>query len=465
MNWPNHTDYQDAIQNPASCFQDDELRAATVVNDFLGMPKVMSGNFASVYELITANQKHYAIRCFVRPVTNHQVRYNLLTRHLQSVSLDCLVGFEFILKGIKLRNEWYPIVKMDWVTGVPMHIYIEEHVKEPETMLRLAQQWRQMMKGLRDNKIAHGDLQHGNVMCLPDGQFRLVDYDGMYVPAFGQTRSPELGHANYQHPRRTPDYYELAIDNFAALVIYTSFLALAREPELWAKFHTGDNLILQASDFKDPHNSPALQCLKRSPDEQVQKLATVIERACIWPIAQVPDFEDALNSLASGNLPGPAPVAPAAETIPDWLKSAEIEPAPSRPVQKPPASVQTAPRPGSRPALPKEVTPTKPSTRPAVEPTKTRPAPTTPAPVPATPTEEPSPFNYFAWASVVIAVISFIPKLSWFGLLAVICGVLGWLQAQKLARDPLGSKWASLGGMMAGGATFIIGLIQLLKKG
>ncbi len=61
--------------------------------DMLGMPRVMSGNFASVYELTTVNGKHYAIRCFVRQVANQQVRYNLLTRHLQAVTLPWLVGF------------------------------------------------------------------------------------------------------------------------------------------------------------------------------------------------------------------------------------------------------------------------------------------------------------------------------------------------------------------------------------
>ena len=139
MNWPTHTDYQDAIQSPSHCFSEEDLKLGTVTNDMLGMPRVMSGNFASVYEVTTQQGKRHAIRCFVRQVANQQVRYNLLTRHLQAVSLPYLVGFEFQLRGIRVRNEWYPIVRMDWVTCVPMHIYVEDHVNEPETMLRLSE--------------------------------------------------------------------------------------------------------------------------------------------------------------------------------------------------------------------------------------------------------------------------------------------------------------------------------------
>ena len=67
MNWPTHTDYQDAIQNPLICFAEEELKAGTAACDMLGLPRVTSGNFASVYEL-SAGGKRYAVRCFVRQI-------------------------------------------------------------------------------------------------------------------------------------------------------------------------------------------------------------------------------------------------------------------------------------------------------------------------------------------------------------------------------------------------------------
>ena len=44
--WPSHTDYQDAIQNPHICFEAEDLKVSEVGCDMLGLPKVMSGNFA-----------------------------------------------------------------------------------------------------------------------------------------------------------------------------------------------------------------------------------------------------------------------------------------------------------------------------------------------------------------------------------------------------------------------------------
>ncbi|MCX8155436.1 MAG: hypothetical protein N3J91_03095 [Verrucomicrobiae bacterium] len=466
MNWPSHTDYQDAIQNPQVCFLEEELKTATVATDMLGMPRVMSGNFASVYELTTVNGKHYAIRCFVRQVANQQVRYNLLTRHLQAVTLPWLVGFEFQLRGIRLRNELYPIVKMDWVAGTPMHMYIEDHVQEPETLLRLAEQWRVMMKDLRANQIAHGDLQHGNVMCLPDGQFRLVDYDGMYVPAFGQGRSPELGHANYQHPRRTPDYYDINLDNFAALVIYTSFLALAGEPALWQQFHTGDNLIFLANDFKDPRNSKVFARLKKHVDPRVQKLAAVLERACIWPIAQVPTFESTLDALASGSLPEPAAQPAPVSAVPEWLAAVELPARPTGTRPSPPAPVPAS-RPAAAPAPPPAAAAAAKDYSAAGREAATQPLHTSvavapaPARAPVKMPEEAPPLNYFALAALAVAIVAIIPNLHWFGLLAVICGVIGWMQLQNY-NSPL--KWVALAGIVIGGAVFAIGLIKLLQR-
>lgn len=183
-----------------------------------------------------------------------------------------------------------------------INTFIEDHLQEPEGLRQLAARWRVMVNELRASKLAHGDFQHGNVMVTPEGELRLVDYDGMYCPAFGRGRSPELGHANFQHPRRTPDYYEEGLDNFSALVIYVSLLALASEPDLWAKFNMGDNLVLTSADFRNTQHSEAFQRLKGSPDRQVQDLATLLQQCCIAPVTLTPWFEDIAAAAEKGTI-------------------------------------------------------------------------------------------------------------------------------------------------------------------
>ncbi|MFN7140743.1 MAG: hypothetical protein ACK4UN_15510, partial [Limisphaerales bacterium] len=111
------------MQNPSLCFQEPELKAGEARTDMLGLPRVMSGNFASVYELHCGGTR-WAIRCFVRQVPGQQGRYARLSQHLNSLTLPCLVKFEYIHKGILVKGDWYPIVKMQWVDGLPLNTWV-----------------------------------------------------------------------------------------------------------------------------------------------------------------------------------------------------------------------------------------------------------------------------------------------------------------------------------------------------
>lgn len=503
MKWPTHTDYQDAIQAPQICFAEPELKAGEIVCDVLGLPRVMSGNFASVYELKTATGRS-AIRCFVRQVPGQQGRYARLSEHLSKLTLPYLVKFEFIMRGILVHGDYYPVVKMQWVEGVPLNVYVDEHYKESETMAGLATKWRDLVNALRRHQIAHGDFQHGNVMVTRDGEFRLVDYDGMFVPAFGRGRSPELGHANFQHPRRTPDYYEERLDNFSALVIYLSFLALAKEPELWEKFYAGDNLVLGSADYRNPRNSAALQRLKQSPDEKVRQLAAVIEQCCLLPIAQVPWFEETVIQLEQGtlkqfleSLPPPAPAttetwwdeggAPAPETG----ASRPAEPSLSRPATPTMSRPATPPAPSlSRPAAPAMSRPAEPSmSRPSPTPSAapgqgTRPAAPmisragaslagtrpSPPPGPAAPVvpeastatvnipRDGDPGMPFFVGAVVLSVAAFVPVLRpWCGLAGAVAGVLALVKARP------GAGLTKVGGLAAGLLGLALGIAGLIS--
>jgi WD40 repeat protein len=349
MNWPTHSDYQDAIQNPLTCFQDPDLQAGTAACDMLGLPRVMSGNFASVYELSNADRR-WAIRCFVRQVSGQQGRYARLSQYLSSVSLKCLVAFDYKFQGIQVQGAWFPLVRMHWVSGQPLNLFLEEHYQEPDTLRKLAQGWREMLRDLKTHRLAHGDLQHGNVMVTPEAELRLVDYDGMYAPVFGRGKSPELGHANFQHPRRTPDFYDENLDNFAALLIHASFLAVAEDPSLWSKYYTGDNLIFSSGDFKAPLQSPLFQLLKQKPNPAVRQLAALLEKCCLWPAERVPDYGLVMAALDEGKLAefidkhekAPVAEAPSANLLLEKLAASAAG-------AKPPGFTGTRPSPAPQP--------------------------------------------------------------------------------------------------------------------
>jgi hypothetical protein len=346
MAWPTPSDYQDAVQNPQTAFSDPRLQSAQVALGPLGLPKVASGNYASVYELRSGSRR-WAVRCFNRQVPDAQRRYRTIDEHLNRHPLPWLVGFDFLNEGVRVRGKWYPIVVMDWVEGVTLSRYLEKRVRDGAAVRALADQWPPMMIDLRAAQIAHGDLQHGNILVAQE-RFQLVDYDNLFVPAFQGEPSPELGRLHYQHPGRTGDDFDLDISNFSALVIYLSLRALAVDPSLWQTYN-GENLVLTADDFKHPARSAILAQMRRSPDPEVPRLADELARCAALPVSQVPPLEAVLASVGITTTPGaaprPAPVTPPAGSQPDWLAGA-----------KPDASRTPAPPPrrqsGRRPPAP-----------------------------------------------------------------------------------------------------------------
>lgn len=302
MRWPAANEYQEAVQNPSYSFNNPALRTGQPALNNLGLPKVASGNFACVFKIQTSNDS-YAVRCFSREVSDQQRRYNLLSQHLSGFWLPTLVGFEYIVEGIQIRGHWFPIVRMEWVEGETLDTFIQSHLHEPDMLRHLAAQWRGIIAGIYGAHMAHGDLQHGNVVVDQGGFMRLVDYDPMYVPALKGEKSPELGHPDYEHPQRSEDDFSDNLDNFAALVIYISLIALVAEPELWGSFHTGNNLILTRKDYMDPIKSPCLKQLKGNPDTNVRTLTDILIDFCSKLPTQVIDLENVLNSVKLSSVP------------------------------------------------------------------------------------------------------------------------------------------------------------------
>jgi len=255
----------------------------------------------------------------MRDFTDQQRRYNEISKHLQSVSLPYTVRFEYLKKGIRIRGTWYPILKMEWIDGEPLHVYIERNLYQPQALRSLILQWKEMLGVLSRNRIAHGDLQHGNVI-VNNSQLRLIDYDGMYVPGLRGLGSHEEGHRNYQHPDRTGQYFESSLDNFSAWVIFISLSALAIEPDLWKKLNGGDEaLLFRRADFERPANSNAIRLLDQHRKHELRALASQIRSLLSLPLRNIPGLDGStnINTVAITSPPAPA----SGSVLPDWLAS------------------------------------------------------------------------------------------------------------------------------------------------
>ena len=342
MPWPGITDFSEAIQNPRLCFKGTELEPGEVSLNQRGMPLVFSGAFACVYPVSVGNRR-FAVRCFTREVSDQQTRYGELSNYLLNVLPPSFVHFEYVEHGISLRGDWYPIVRMEWVEGELLSRFVGSRLNQPDTLRRVAAQWRGgPTASLRGLRIAHNDLQHGNVLVQRDGSIRLVDYDGMFLPKFRGERSPELGHKNYQHPERASEHYDENVDNFPSLVIYISLLAVASDPRLW-EFHDEDNLIFTRRDYADPQGSEIFGRLKSSPDQAVARLAERLEEYCALPLEKVPDLETVLQDIPPGAAsPSPSASLPAAPSKPSPSSSSSAAPSKPLPTRRRPTTPQAA---------------------------------------------------------------------------------------------------------------------------
>lgn len=287
--WPDLTDYHEALQQPRRSFTDPALQAAAIEQDRFGMPKPATGANAVVYKA-TSRKDVWAVRCFLRPVSDHAERYAAISAHLEKKKLSHATRFHWLKDGIRVKGGAFPIVKMEWVQGVLLDRHVEACLGRPKDLADLRARWRALVDDLERAKVAHGDLQHGNV--LVDGKKLLVvDYDGMWVPALAGRKATETGHRAYQHPRRGEAHYAAWLDRFSALVVYVSLAALEKEPKLWDEYYTGDNLLFVREDFVDAGRSPIWGHLA-SLDPEVKRLAGALAACAARDPKDVPRLED-----------------------------------------------------------------------------------------------------------------------------------------------------------------------------
>lgn len=307
MTWPTPQDFNEAIQSPYICFNDPELQAGKVELNPLGLPKGASGAFASVYK-VTAAGVPWAVRCFLRFLPEQAQRYKKVSDFVLFDDLACTVDFHFLEKGISIKGGWYPILKMRWVDGDTLDQHITKHYKDEERMAALAASFFDLIMELENADIAHGDLQHGNILVSPDG-LRLVDYDGLFVPALAGERSLEFGHPNYQHPMRSQNHFDPSVDNFSSWLIHTSILALRTEPDLYTKFLGGDDCILfKRKDLLAPDTSELFKTLVDHESNELSNTARLLMRMLYVPPHLVPPIHATEQQLKA--LPEATPQFP-----------------------------------------------------------------------------------------------------------------------------------------------------------
>jgi hypothetical protein len=335
MRYPSAEDHMKAVQQPDPFTTDELRRMELVVHPVFQIPSPATGTSAVVFKAL-ADGEAQALRFFTREDNWSGDRYSALHDHFTARGLAKSVAMpRWVNDGIRANGRTWPVVCMQWVDGHTLNKYVEDLVEQQDrrALHILAGAWLELIARLQRAEFAHGDLQHGNVMVDTRGEMRLVDFDCAWIGRFaGQAAPSETGHRNYQLEARAWGPW---MDTFPGLVIYTSLLALSKNPNPWHALNTGENLLFRHEDFHPPFQSPTWAHLSNIQDRQLDLLAVRLKECCApgWvpngPLEellgprQIPWWERtpaaAASAAAPQQLPQPIPAGwPNTRPAPNW---------------------------------------------------------------------------------------------------------------------------------------------------
>ena len=308
MRWPSPQDYREAIQIQSVSIGDEELRNGELLLDALQLPLVNSGQYAAVFKIL-GGEKSWAVRCFLHNFPDRQERYKKISQFVLKDDLEYTVDFELLDKGILVGSDWFPLLKMEYVSGLSFGRYVRENIKNGEKLADLLEQFKAMMQALKENGIAHGDLQHDNIVVTDDGSLRLIDYDGMFVPDLKGWHSNELGHRNYQHPQRTELDFGPELDNFSAWLICGALDCLIADPRSHGTFIANEEaFFLTREDFissDSSNNLHELESLGGRCKEFSKQIRTLVRQSCsaLPFLGQKLEIDRSLRAVDTRKLP------------------------------------------------------------------------------------------------------------------------------------------------------------------
>ena len=251
-----------SVENQNVLVLDNHAKHGTVKRDSRDRLIAYTGGFSVVFPYETSDGKKWAFRCWHSDISNSKKRYKTISKAIRESLLDFLCEFEYIDKGINVEGTIYPTTRMRWVDGITIKDYIWQNKNSKGLLKSLADNFVKMTHALHDRGLAHGDLQHGNILVGNNHKLHLVDYDSFYCPELSGEPDIVTGLPDYQHPSRlTNKTVTEKIDFFSELIIYLSILAIAENPSLAEKYKVkdADRLLFSKEDYENIRYSQIYQ--------------------------------------------------------------------------------------------------------------------------------------------------------------------------------------------------------------
>lgn len=286
-----------SVENKNVLILDEHAKNGTFRRDAKGRLVAYAGGFSVVFPYESSDGTMWAFRCWHSDINNSQRRYEIISEAIKKAQLDFLCGFEYTEKGINVEGNIYPTTRMRWIDGITIKDYICQNKDSKNLLLDLAENFLKMISALHKQSLAHGDLQHGNILVDTNHRLFLVDYDSFYCPQLKGEEDTVTGLPDYQHPARIKNkIISEKLDYFSELVIYLSILAIAEAPSLIVKYKVddADRLLFSKEDYCDLEHSEIFNDINNLGGEFKEMLDILTKYLSAQSIDELQPFDELL---------------------------------------------------------------------------------------------------------------------------------------------------------------------------
>jgi len=294
-NYPSRTDIVTAMRNPKVSFKASEIIGGSIIQKGSRIIQY-SGGYTTVFPFHNNKGNKVAVRLWIANIGDAKKRSLEISNYLENLNCAYFVGFNYIDDAVLVNGKLHPIVLMDWVDGQTLKDYIDSNITNSSKIHDLATKFKEMTSYFHKENIAHGDLQHGNILVKNDGSLVAIDYDSMFIEPLKGMSDTIKGLPGYQHPARHSNRsVNSKLDYFSELVIYLSLLIFADTPKLWDDYFETADLLFSKEDYTNPTNSKLIVDHLKSTNPIISELTKkMLEELKVDDISRLRPLEDLL---------------------------------------------------------------------------------------------------------------------------------------------------------------------------
>lgn len=258
---PSISEYVESIRLSSDTFK--SLKLKPIKEPGTGRPVLVAGNQAVVFQMFDIEARRLkAVKCYTSLSEYQHQRLSQITHYFQENPSDLLLPAKYLSDELWVESsqtpfQEFPVLIMDW-GGMTLGKYIAMRcgIGDRVNLHRLAASFNAFAYNLLQQPFAHGDIKPDNLIFdSATHKFRLIDFDGMFLPGMEGSAAQEHGSPGYRHPRRDQSYYNASIDDFPLLVTSLSLYLLAHFPQWFTDFSNGDSLLFTQEDLENPRHS------------------------------------------------------------------------------------------------------------------------------------------------------------------------------------------------------------------